>query len=487
MPEKNLKQGLAFDDVLLMPAYSEILPRDVDTSTRLTNAIKLNIPLLSAAMDTVSESRMAIAIAQEGGMGIIHKNLTIDEQAAEVDKVKKYESVIILKPRTLEPEQRIADVLEIKKNEQVSSFPIVKDGKLVGILTNRDLRFEKNLSKKISEVMTKDVVTAPVGTSIEKAKEILHRHRIEKLPVADKNGHLKGLITIKDIEKREKYPNSCKDRLGRLMVGAAVGVSFDREKRVQALLDAGADVIVIDTAHGHSKGVLNAIRDTRKNFPKCQLIAGNVGTSDGAEALIKAGVDAIKVGIGPGSICTTRIVTGVGVPQITAIMDSVAVARKKNIPVIADGGIKFSGDMVKAIAAGASSIMIGGLFAGTDESPGETILYQGRTYKMYRGMGSIEAMKKGSKDRYFQDDVESELKLVPEGIEGRVPHKGPVSSTIFQLIGGLKSGMGYCGSKTIFELQKKAKLVRITVAGLRESHVHDVIITKEAPNYKVVE
>lgn len=487
MPEKNLKQGLAFDDVLLIPAFSEVLPRDVDTSTRLTNTIKLNIPLLSAAMDTVTESRMAIAIAQEGGMGIIHKNLTIEEQSGEVDKVKKYESVIILKPRTLDPEQRIADALEIKRIEQISSFPIVKNGKLVGILTNRDLRFEKNLSKKISDVMTKKVVTARVGTSIEKAKDILHHHRIEKLPVVDKNGQLKGLITIKDIEKRERYPNSCKDKLGRLMVGAAVGVSFDREERVAALLNAGADVIIIDTAHGHSKGVLNAVKATRKNFPKCQLIAGNVGTSEAAEALIKAGVDAMKVGIGPGSICTTRIVTGVGVPQITAIMDCVAVARKKNIPVIADGGIKFSGDMVKAIAAGAHSVMIGGLFAGTDESPGETVLYQGRTYKMYRGMGSIEAMKKGSKERYFQDDVESELKLVPEGIEGRVPHKGPVSSTIFQLIGGLKSGMGYCGSRTIPDLQKKTRLIKITIAGLRESHVHDVIITKEAPNYKVVE
>ena len=487
MPEKNLKQGLAFDDVLLAPAYSGILPRDVDTSTRLTNTIKLNIPLLSAAMDTVTESRMAIAIAQEGGMGIIHKNLTIDEQAAEVDKVKKYESVIILKPRTLDPEQRIADALEIKRTEQISSFPIVKNGKLVGILTNRDLRFEKNLSKKISDVMTKKLVTARVGTSIEKAKDILHQHRIEKLPIVDKNGQLKGLITINDIEKREKYPNSCKDKLGRLMVGAAVGVSFDREERVAALLNAGADVIIIDTAHGHSKGVLNAVKATRKNFSKCQLIAGNVGTSEGAEALIKAGVDAMKVGIGPGSICTTRIVTGVGVPQITAIMDCVAVARKKNIPVIADGGIKFSGDIVKALAAGADSVMIGGLFAGTDESPGETVLYQGRTYKMYRGMGSIEAMKKGSKDRYFQDDVESELKLVPEGIEGRVPHKGPVSSSIFQLIGGLKSGMGYCGCRTISELRKNAKLVRISIAGLRESHVHDVVITKEAPNYKVVE
>ena len=487
MPPNTIKEGLAFDDVLLLPAYSTILPRDVDTSTRLTNSIRLNIPLLSSAMDTVTESRMAIAIAQEGGMGIIHKNLTIEEQAAEVDKVKKYESVVIMKPRTLEPEQRLADALQIKRIEQISSFPIVKNGRLVGILTNRDLRFEKNLNKKISEVMIKNVITAPAGTSIEKAKEILHRHRVEKLPLVDKNGQLKGFITFTDIEKREKYPNSCKDKLGRLMVGAAVGVSFDREERVEALLQAGADVIVIDTAHGHSKGVINATKDTRKNFPKCQLIAGNVGTYEGAEALLKAGVDALKVGIGPGSICTTRIVTGVGVPQISAIMNCVAAVRKKDIPVIADGGIKYSGDIVKAIAAGADSVMIGGLFAGTDESPGETVLYQGRIYKIYRGMGSIEAMKKGSKDRYFQDDVESELKLVPEGIEGRVPHKGPVSSSIFQLIGGLKSGMGYCGTRTISELRKKARLVKITVAGLRESHVHDVIITKEAPNYKIGE
>lgn len=487
MPKNNFKEGLAFDDILLVPAYSEILPRDVDTSTWLTNSIKLNIPLLSAAMDTVTESSMAIAIAQEGGMGIIHKNLTIAEQAGEVDKIKKYESVMILKPHTLEPEQSISAAIEIKEREKISSFPIVKDGKLVGILTNRDLRFESNPSKKIYEVMTKEVVTAPIGTSIEKAKELLHYHRIEKLPIVDKNGHLKGLVTINDIEKRERYPNSCKDKLGRLMVGAAVGVSFDREERVAALLNAGADIIAIDTAHGHSKGVLNAIRATRKNFPKCQLIAGNVGTSEGAEALIKSGVDAIKIGIGPGSICTTRIVTGVGVPQITAIMDCAAFARKKNIPVIADGGIKFSGDMVKALAVGADSVMIGGLFAGTDESPGETVLYQGRTYKMYRGMGSIEAMKKGSKDRYFQDDVESELKLVPEGIEGRVPHKGPISSSIFQLIGGLKSGMGYLGARTIPELRKKAKIVKITTAGLRESHVHDITITKEAPNYKMVE
>ena len=487
MPPNTIKEGLAFDDVLLLPAYSTILPRDVDTSTRLTNSIRLNIPLLSSAMDTVTESRMAIAIAQEGGMGIIHKNLTIEEQAAEVDKVKKYESVVIMKPRTLEPEQRLADALQIKRMEQISSFPIVKNGRLVGILTNRDLRFEKNLNKKISEVMIKNVITAPAGTSIEKAKEILHRHRVEKLPLVDKNGQLKGFITFTDIEKREKYPNSCKDKFGRLMVGAAVGVSFDREERVEALLQAGADVIVIDTAHGHSKGVINATKDTRKNFPKCQLIAGNVGTYEGAEALLKAGVDALKVGIGPGSICTTRIVTGVGVPQISAIMNCVAAVRKKDIPVIADGGIKYSGDIVKAIAAGADSVMIGGLFAGTDESPGETVLYQGRIYKIYRGMGSIEAMKKGSKDRYFQDDVESELKLVPEGIEGRVPHKGPVSSSIFQLIGGLKSGMGYCGTRTISELRKKARLVKITVAGLRESHVHDVIITKEAPNYKIGE
>ena len=487
MPKNNFKKGLTFDDVMLTPAYSKILPKDVDISTRLTNRIRLNIPLLSAAMDTVTESRMAIAMAQEGGIGIIHKNFTVGEQASEVLKVKKFESGIILNPKTMSPDQRLKDALKVMQENQISGLPIVIGKKLVGILTNRDLRFEENLDKRISSVMTKDVVTAQVGITPEKAKDILHRHRIEKLPLVNKKGELAGLITIKDIEKREKYPNSCKDKLGRLMVGAAVGVSFDREARVDALLKAGADVIAVDTAHGHSKGVIESVKSIKRNFPDCHLIAGNVATKEGTEVLIKAGVDAVKIGVGPGSICTTRIVTGIGVPQITAIMESVKAARKYNIPVIADGGIKFSGDITKAIAAGADCVMIGGLFAGTDESPGETVLYQGRTYKMYRGMGSIEAMKKGSKDRYFQDDVESELKLVPEGIEGRVPHKGPVSSSIFQLIGGLKSGMGYCGCRTISELRKNAKLVRISIAGLRESHVHDVVITKEAPNYKVVE
>lgn len=487
MPENNFKEGLTFDDVLLIPAYSQVLPRDVDVSTRLTNNIRLNIPILSAAMDTVTESRMAIAMAQEGGMGVIHKNLPCDVQASEVDKVKKYESGIILEPLTLEPEQRIYEALEIMRKRQISGLPVIKKGKLVGILTNRDLRFEKKLDRKVSDIMTKKVVTAPVGITLEKAKEVLHRHRIEKLPVVDSKGHLKGLITIKDIEKREKYPSACKDGLGRLRVGAAVGLSPDREARTEALIKAGVDVIVIDTAHGHTRGVIEAVKDTRKNLSGCQLIAGNVATPEGAEALIKSGVDAIKVGVGPGSICTTRVVTGVGVPQITAIMECVKVARRYNVPVIADGGIKFSGDITKALAAGADSVMIGGLFAGTDESPGETVLYHGRTYKVYRGMGSIEAMKKGSKDRYFQEDIEAEVKLVPEGIEGRVPYKGPLSSSVYQLVGGLRSGMGYCGCRAVPELHEKARFVRITLAGLRESHVHDVIITKEAPNYKIEE
>lgn len=484
MDPQKIRNALTFDDVLLAPAHSKVLPRDVDVSTRLTNGIILNVPLMSAAMDTVTESHMAIAIAQEGGIGIVHKNLTIEEQASMVDKVKKFESVVIQKPMTLSPDQRVEDALEIMKVEHISGFPIVKDGILVGILTNRDLRFETNPMRRISEIMTKNVVTARVGISIEKAKEILHRHRIEKLPVVDKKKRLKGLITVTDIEKRERFPNSCKDAYGRLRVGAAVGVSFDREARIEALLKAGADCIVIDTAHGHSKGVLDAVRSTRRNF-KCQLIAGNIATSEAAQALVKAGVDAIKVGVGPGSICTTRIVTGIGVPQITAVIDCVKIARRRDVPVISDGGIKHTGDITKALAAGADSVMIGGLFAGTDESPGETVLYQGRTYKVYRGMGSIEAMKKGSKDRYFQDDVESELKFVPEGIEARVPYRGPLSSTIFQMIGGLKSGMGYCGAKTIRQLHKNAQFLKITSSGLRESHVHDVTITKEAPNYKI--
>ncbi|HZX35851.1 MAG TPA: IMP dehydrogenase [Thermodesulfobacteriota bacterium] len=481
---KEIKTAITFDDVLLEPAFSKVLPRDVDVSTKLTNNIRLNVPLISSAMDSVTESRMAIAIAQEGGIGIIHKNLSVEEQAAQVDKVKKYESVMILKPLSLSPDQRVGDALDIMKKEHISGFPIVKNGYLVGIVTNRDLRFEDNRQKKISLIMTKNPVTVKPGTSIEKAKAVLHRHRIEKLPVVDSKGRLKGLITMTDIEKREKFPNSCKDRFGRLMVGAAVGVSFDRDERVRELLKAGANCIVVDTAHGHSKGVLEAIKAIKKKFD-CELIAGNIATKDAATALIKAGVDAIKVGVGPGSICTTRIVTGIGVPQITAIMEAVSAAKKSGIPVIADGGIKFSGDITKALAAGAHSIMIGGLFAGTEESPGETVLYQGRTFKIYRGMGSIEAMKKGSKDRYFQEDVESELKLVPEGIEGRVPHKGPLSSTIFQMVGGLKAGMGYLGCRTIPEIHKKARFVRLTPSGLRESHVHDVAITKEAPNYRV--
>lgn len=483
MESLKVRTALTFDDVLLEPGFSQVLPRDVDISTRLTSEIKLNMPLVSAAMDTVTESRMAIAIALEGGIGMIHKNLSIEEQSAMVDKVKKYESVVITRPLTLSPDQLVADALEIMKKENISGFPIVKDDVLVGILTNRDLRFETNPSRKISEIMTKEVITAPYGIAIDKAKALLHKHRIEKLPVVDSKKKLKGLITVTDIVKREKFPNSCKDGQGRLRVGAAVGVSFDREARIDALLKSGADVIVIDTAHGHSKGVLDAVRSTKKSF-NCQLIAGNVATAEAAEALIKAGVDAIKVGVGPGSICTTRVVTGIGVPQITAVADVVKVARKKGIPVISDGGIKYSGDVTKAMAAGADSVMIGGLFAGTDESPGETILYQGRTFKLYRGMGSIEAMKKGSKDRYFQEDVESDLKLVPEGIEGRVPHKGPIAATIFQLVGGLRAGMGYCGAKTIAELHRKARFVKITPSGLRESHVHDVTITKEAPNYK---
>jgi len=486
MKEVKIKSGLTFDDVLLMPAYSTVLPRDVDVSTMLTREIKLNVPLVSAAMDCVTESRMAINIALHGGIGMIHKNLTVSEQAAQVDKVKKYESVVILNPRTLAPTDKVGDALAIMREEQISGFPVLKDGVLVGIVTNRDIRFESNTKRKISEIMTKNVVTATPRTSIEKAKQVLNDHRIEKLPVVDSKRRLMGLITMTDIEKRATFPDSCKDKLGRLRVGAAVGVSFDRDERVAALLDAGADCIVLDTAHGHSKGVLDSVKDLKKNFKKIQLIAGNVATAEGTAALIKAGVDGVKVGVGPGSICTTRIVTGIGVPQMTAIMDAVSVATKKGIPIIADGGIKFSGDITKALAAGAHSVMMGGLFAGTEESPGETILFQGRTFKMYRGMGSIEAMKKGSKDRYFQDDVESELKLVPEGIEGKVPHKGPLAASIHQLIGGLRAGMGYTGCKNISDLHTKTQFVRLTPSGLRESHVHDVQITKEAPNYKTV-
>lgn len=485
MKNKVIKEALTFDDVLLLPRYSEVLPKDADVSTFLTKAIKLNIPLLSAAMDTVTESGTAITMAREGGLGVIHKNMPIEVQALEVDKVKKSESGMIVEPITLHPENKVYEALEIMKRYKISGIPITKNKILVGILTNRDLRFEKDFKKPVSEVMTKkNLITAPEGTTLEGAKELLQKYRIEKLPVVDDKNRLKGLITIKDIEKAKKYPNACKDNFGRLRVGAAVGVGPDRDERVRALLKAGCDVIFVDTAHGHSKHVIDSVKEIRKKFPEAQIVAGNIATGDAAEALIKAGVDAIKVGVGPGSICTTRVVAGVGVPQVSAIMECADVAEKYGIPVIADGGIKFSGDITKALAAGAHSVMVGGLFAGTDESPGESILYQGRTYKVYRGMGSLEAMKKGSKDRYFQNDVE-EIKLVPEGIEGRVPHRGPLSETIYQLIGGLRSGMGYLGCKNIFELRENTQFVKITSSGLRESHVHDVIITKEAPNYRL--
>jgi IMP dehydrogenase len=482
----EIEERLTFDDVLLVPAFSEVLPKEVDISTPLTRTIRLNIPLVSAAMDTVTESRTAICMAQEGGIGIIHKNMPVPEQVVEVDKVKKSESGMILNPITMDPEQKIYEALEIMKKYRISGLPITKNGKLVGILTNRDLRFERRLDEKISSVMTKDrLITVPVGTTLEASKEILHKNRIEKLLVVDEQNNLKGLITIKDIEKMRKYPNSSKDPLGRLRVGAAIGPGKDREARTDALIKAGVDVLVLDTAHGHSRDVLDAIRDTKENFPDCQLIGGNVATREGALDLIKAGVDAVKVGVGPGSICTTRVIAGVGIPQLSAIIETSEVSERYEVPVVADGGIKFSGDITKAIAAGARSVMIGNLFAGTDESPGEIVLYQGRSYKVYRGMGSIEAMKEGSKDRYFQGDVESETKLVPEGIEGRIPYRGVLSDSIQQLIGGMKAGMGYLGAKTVQELQQKAKFIRITSSGLKESHVHDVIITKEAPNYRL--
>lgn len=486
MSGDGLNLGLTFDDVLLVPRYSAVIPKDIDVSTYLTPSIRLNIPLLSAAMDTVTESQTAICMAREGGIGIIHKNLPIAAQAGEVDKVKKSESGIIAEPITMHPEQRLSEALEIMARYHISGVPVVKDAKLVGILTNRDLRFETNLSQRVSEVMTKDnLVTAPVGTSLEQAKMLLHKNRIEKLLVVDEHNNLKGLITVKDIEKMEKYPHACKDGFGRLRVGAAIGVGPDSMERSEALIKAGADVIVIDTAHAHSKDVIEGIISFKKHFPSSQLIAGNVATAEAVEALVKAGADAVKVGVGPGSICTTRIVAGVGIPQITAIMSCSKAAHKYAIPLIADGGIQFSGDITKALAAGASTVMIGSLFAGTEESPGETVLYQGRSYKVYRGMGSLEAMRKGSKDRYFQAGVEEDKKLVPEGIEGRVPYRGPLSSSIYQLVGGLKAGMGYVGCRCIEELRTQCTFIRITSSGLKESHVHNVIITKEAPNYRL--
>jgi len=483
--QTQIKEGLTFDDILLIPQESDVLPKDADVSTRLTNQISLNIPLVSAAMDTVTEANLAISIAREGGIGFIHKNMSPKEQAREVFRVKKSESGMIVDPITMEPERKIYEALEVMKKHDISGLPITKSGKLMGILTNRDLRFETNLSQKIEDVMTKEnLITAPMGISLEDAKKLLHRNRIEKLLVVNDKYELQGLITIKDIEKAIKFPNSCKDNFGRLRVGAAVGVSDDRDERLNALIEAGVDVITIDTAHGHSRKVIETVMEIKKHYPELQIVAGNVATGEATEALIRAGVDAVKVGIGPGSICTTRIVAGVGVPQITAVMDCYAAANKYNIPIIADGGIKFSGDVIKALAVGASSIMIGGLFAGTEESPGETILYQGRSYKLYRGMGSLGAMKQGSKDRYFQNETESEVKLVPEGIEGMVPYRGTLSFNIHQLLGGLRSGMGYVGAKNLKELKEKAKFVKITQAGFKESHVHDVTITKESPNYR---
>lgn len=485
MSNQNIQSSLTFDDILLIPQKSDVLPKDIDVSTALTKQIKLNLPLVSSAMDTVTEARTAITMAREGGIGIIHKNLSVKSQAIEVEKVKKSESGMVVDPITVDPDQKIHEARQVMEKYHISGFPVVKAGKLVGILTNRDLRFETNFNKKISAVMTKEnLITAPPGITIEKAKKILQKNRIEKLLVVDDKNNLTGLITVQDIEKAVKFPNACKDSRGSLRVGAAIGIGSDRQARTEAVLKAGADVIVIDTAHAHTKSVLDAIKDTKKNFPGCQLIAGNIATGEATEALIKAGCDAVKLGIGPGSICTTRIVAGVGVPQITAIMDCRKVADRKATPIIADGGIKYSGDITKAIAAGAHCVMIGNLFAGTDESPGETILFQGRTYKVYRGMGSIEAMRKGAKDRYFQTEIDDVAKLVPEGIEGRIPYRGSLSSNIFQLIGGLRSGMGYVGCATIKDLRQKARFIKITTSGLKESHVHNIIITKEAPNYQ---
>jgi IMP dehydrogenase len=486
MLEDQLREALTFDDVLLVPAFSEVIPKDVDVTTRLTNSITLRIPLVSSAMDTVTESATAIRMAREGGIGFIHKNLSIEDQAREVLRVKKAQSGIVVDPVTITTDRKLEAALNLMRQYRISGLPVVDGEKRpVGILTNRDVRFERRLDLAVGEVMTKKPVTVRESVQIDEAKELLHRHRIEKLLVVDAEGRLKGLITIKDIEQAEAHPLAATDEHGRLRVGAAVGVATGSDARVDALVAAGADVICIDTAHGHSAGVIQSVRDVRKAFPKIQLVAGNVATGAATLALIEAGADAVKVGVGPGSICTTRIVAGVGVPQLTAISDAVAAAKASGIPLIADGGIKYSGDVAKAIAAGANTVMIGSLFAGTDEAPGEVILYQGRSYKAYRGMGSIGAMREGSKDRYFQDDVTAPQKLVPEGIEGRVPYKGSLRESLYQLVGGLRSSMGYLGCATIDDMRTKARFVRISASGLRESHVHDVIITKEAPNYRV--
>jgi IMP dehydrogenase len=486
MLDDRIPEALTFDDVLLVPQRSEVLPSEVDVQTRLTRAISLRVPIVSAAMDTVTEAHLAIALAQEGGLGIIHKNMSVAQQAAEVDKVKRSESGMIVDPVTVSPDARVADALELMAKYRISGVPVTVGTRLVGILTNRDLRFETRTNLPVSDLMTKEnLITVPVGTTLEQAKEILHEHKVEKLLVVDRDYNLKGLITVKDIQKQIKYPNACKDSLGRLRVGAALGVAPDTMERVAALVEAKVDVVAVDTAHGHTKKVLETVAAIRAKHAELEVIAGNIGTYEGARELAEAGVSAVKVGMGPGSICTTRVVSGAGMPQITAVAEAALALKEKGIPIIADGGVKFSGDVVKAIAAGADSVMIGSLFAGTDESPGELILRQGRSFKSYRGMGSLGAMKEGSRDRYFQEYEGNASKLVPEGIEGMVPYKGPLSAMVEQLVGGLRAGMGYCGCASIAELQRKARFVRISAAGLKESHVHDVIITKEAPNYRL--
>ena len=479
----KVQQALTFDDVLLLPAYSEVLPNQTDVSTRLTRKHRLSIPIVSSAMDTVTESHLAITMAQEGGLGILHKNMSVSEQVDEVKRVKKFESGIIRDPITIAPDRLLAEAVELMQAHSISGIPVVRDGILVGILTNRDLRFERNLQQRVEQVMTTDLVTAREGISPAEATDILHHHKVEKLPVVDEQQRLRGLITIKDLQKAKRFPNATKDEHGSLMVGAAVGVGPAARQRAEALLEAGCDVLVIDTAHGHSRGVIDTLRQIRQAFAGADIIAGNVATAAGCRALIEAGADAVKVGIGPGSICTTRVVAGVGVPQITAIAECARVGDEHGVPIIADGGVKYSGDVTKALAAGASAVMIGSLFAGTEESPGEVVFYQGRSYKVYRGMGSLGAMKAGSSDRYFQDDVQREEKLVPEGVEGRVPYRGKLTQVLYQLVGGLRSGMGYTGCADIETLRRQARFTRITSAGLQESHVHNVIITQEAPNY----
>ncbi len=485
MEQSDIKEGLTFEDVLLLPAYSDVAPNEVDVSTRLTRSNRIHTPVVAAAMDTVTESRTAITMAQEGGIGVIHKNLAPEVQAEEVSRVKKYESGIIRDPITIRPDQALSEAVELMRRYSISGIPVVDEGRLVGILTNRDLRFERRLDQRVGDVMTSRLITAREGISQDEAKDLLHTNKIEKLLVVDEEHRLRGLITIKDLLKAERFPRASKDSRGRLLVAAAIGVGAEALQRAQLLLEADCDLLAIDTAHGHSQAVLETLRRIKQDHPQAEVLAGNVATAAGCRALIEAGADAVKVGIGPGSICTTRVVAGVGVPQVTAVMECAQEAQQHGVPIVADGGIKFSGDISKAIAAGASSVMIGSLFAGTEESPGEVVLYQGRSYKVYRGMGSLGAMKAGSKDRYFQQEVAEAAKLVPEGIEGRVPYRGPLHEVLYQLVGGLRSGMGYCGCATIEQMRTEARFIRITQAGLRESHVHDVIITKEAPNYRL--